>query len=703
MWEKGMTVPQEMAKEVYAEFLEQEMQGKEGKAKKLDKYHYDEMFTAAIKKKDRASALHVLAEMRAFSIPVRPAALHFFLRTLLLRPRIRGHAPKTLPPPHIVKDDLVAAINTLVGCLKAGMYVPPQFWWEVFKRLGMNQQLEDLERLAAFLVEWYHPARSAVMLKRYVGVGVGGVTVDASASTSSTTSTTTTFTSLSHSISDAAPNPDLGGSDAGHLPTVDPSGDPVPLTPYTHTPAISFLYFDPPRIIPTTIRPSHRASPVRLLFPAAFFRAITEWGFLGIFRRIPVLTDFPPLPPPYAKVKDQRRQTDITWGLRLAYYLHEAGVHVDPRVLLRAVAVRARAIYGKRPDRLRSRLNVSTRKILREEFPTLESFVREVNTVWRRLVGEESAVLFSTSLWKGIGHVDLREQVMEAVVLGRQETVDRRLWRRWKGMLGKGHEVTGTVWRDRNGRWRMSRNVLRRALRIKRTWDERARGVLGSWNTARGVAERHEGTGVDWWGRQSAGAGVGAEAGAAGASEDKKELWETEGWFDEFLKQESKTPDSTEPAAHPAPVLDRQLTGFPSVYHTPLQPQLQGQSEYFHGQHQKTSQGFRRLGHHSQMANDEYDEWYSQEAKRAKKRARRKRRLEREYQEWQAEAREVWELYGEPPQAGGKGVQEVMGRPVTVRGVDGRWRGMERRGGNVGGGSGGGRIGSGDGGYGRFV
>ncbi|KAF8455330.1 hypothetical protein BGX38DRAFT_1258130 [Terfezia claveryi] len=380
--------------------------------RQLDKEHYDKLLATHLTQRNLPSALNTLKDMLAYTIPIRPATLRFLLRSIL-RPRRRGHAPKTLPPQQVSKDDLALAINTLLSCLRGGMFVPPSLWQEIFRRLGMEYQLADLERLAVYLVEWYHPLRGQNMLKRFASAFV-----------------------------------------------VTPEKERA-----FYTPRVRPLFWDEKGgrwAWLTANRRGNRESLLRRLFPRSFMAAVVEWGVLGVFRRrAGILKGLPGIP----EQGFSGGEVDITWGLRLALHLHRSGAFLDTRTLLRALRVRARALYGQRPDSRRSPHNLSTRACLLPWWPTLEKFVEKVNKDYAVLVGG-GRELFVSRNWADMEDGEERRRVLERVVIGiaGEEAVGRRERRRWKG---RGVEV-GVGGRDRWGRWRLSDNERRRRARVER-------------------------------------------------------------------------------------------------------------------------------------------------------------------------------------------------------------------------------------------
>ena len=425
-----------------------------------DKFRYDQLLTQHLTSFNLPSALHILSKMLVFSVPIRPSTLQFLIRSIL-RPRQRGHAPKTIPIQLVSKDDLALAINTLISCLRGGVFVPPFLWQEIFRRLGLEYQLADLERLAVYLVEWYHPLRGQKMLVRYSSAFV-----------------------------------------------VTPDDERK-----YYTPRVTPLYFDPRMAgkTPITIRPSHPSNPLRKLFPISFFRAVVEWGILGVYRRkARVLTSLPPLasslqgskpkdsPPPIVKLfttanttlngsphptltpeypsyyvlpppqppEDyygfSRTAADITWGLRLSHHLLSSGTHLDLRAVVRAIRVRARALYGSRADEFRSPLNLAVKSFLRQLYPTLESFIDKMNNEWCILCGGRVQASLFPLWWKEIVDIEERGRVLEWLVLGDMKSVMRRVKRRW---MGNPIEL-GVTGRDQFGRWKRSGNERLRTDRV---------------------------------------------------------------------------------------------------------------------------------------------------------------------------------------------------------------------------------------------
>ncbi|KAF8423574.1 hypothetical protein EV426DRAFT_534054 [Tirmania nivea] len=370
----------------------------------LEKEHYDKLLATHLIQRNLPSALNALKDMLAYTIPIRPATLHFLLRSIL-RPRRRGHAPKTLPAQQVSKDDLALAINTLLSCLRGGMFVPPSLWQEIFRRLGMEYQLADLERLAVYLVEWYHPVRGQSMLKRFASAFV------------------------------VTPEEERGlATPPSNNPLPPPMIPPPPPTPPTPPPSTATITIPPsnPPTSPTPPSPTLNPNPRNL------------YGF-------------------------SRHASDITWGVRLAIYLHQHGAPLDPRTVFRALRVRARALYGHRPDSRRSPHNLSARACLLQWYPTLERFVQKINSDYALLA--RGGEVFVSSQWAEIAGADERTRVLEKIVMGAEEAVARRERRRWGE--NEGRVEVGVSGRDRWGRWRLSENERRRRARLARESDKR--------------------------------------------------------------------------------------------------------------------------------------------------------------------------------------------------------------------------------------
>ena len=233
---QGIEVPEEKLLRAQEEFDCYGARSIANPQRQLNKEHYDKLLAAQLTQRNLPSALNTLKDMLAYNIPIRPAILRFLIRSIL-RPRRRGHAPKTLPPQQVSKDDLALAINTLLSCLHGGMFVPPSLWQEIFRRLGMEYQLADLERLAVHLVEWYHPIRGQSMLQRFASVFV------------------------------VTPEEERG----------------------FYAPKVRPMFWDEEESGRwgwlTHRRRTNRESPLRRLFPRSFMAAVVEWGVLGVFRR----------------------------------------------------------------------------------------------------------------------------------------------------------------------------------------------------------------------------------------------------------------------------------------------------------------------------------------------------------------------------------------------------------------------------------
>ncbi|KAI5787007.1 hypothetical protein DFH27DRAFT_528225 [Peziza echinospora] len=484
------------------------------------RHYYDEKILGYIRKHNIRHALHVLIEMRAFSVPIKPTTLQFLLR-VILRPRKAGHTPQTTPIHFVGKDDLGFAIQVMMGCVRAGMYVPPFFWKEPMKRMGMELRLDDLARLAGWLVEWYHPARGGMMVRRYgthhiisedaarqsnqLGYETGGArSLDSLPDGIEDYGYTRQFddeinkTPSSNSrIQTPKPTPPQVAATRSRLPFDDPE-DPLPPLPATILPPTDPDYGVPQTkqstesasespypvthpfyYMPPTIRASHKHNPLRQLFPSAFIRAIVEWGFFGIYRRpgtLPLpeidigpapapsslkITLAPKLPAPLAGASGLHGtdaphvpygNTDITWGIRLASYLNNAGVHVDKRIVSRAILVRLRAIYGtEKPMHLRSALNRR---------------VREVVTA-RYFNGVEEVANLCQDAWSRGGPGSI----------GGRRLIDSRLVAQWTKTPGHMHIIRRRLsrgkWEDEGAGRRLTTNEWKRIGRLRRVEEQR--------------------------------------------------------------------------------------------------------------------------------------------------------------------------------------------------------------------------------------
>ena len=106
-----------------------------------------------IRQRNLAAAMRMLENMRLTRVPVSSVSTRL-MRDQILRPRKVGRRPVSLA---VDSDDLGHLIGLWQGILRCGGYVAPLSWREVLRRLGQTGRLRDLEKLALWLVLWYHP------------------------------------------------------------------------------------------------------------------------------------------------------------------------------------------------------------------------------------------------------------------------------------------------------------------------------------------------------------------------------------------------------------------------------------------------------------------------------------------------------------------------------------------------------------------
>ncbi|KAK6349448.1 hypothetical protein TWF696_005732 [Orbilia brochopaga] len=235
--------------------------------------------------KQLSSALELMEEMRALSIPIWPAAQRELLRNLLL-PRRLGHHPLTVGPGARKTKDLYLATNYLRALMMNGESVHPILWREILKRYGMFRKLKDLEDLCLWLVDWYDPQQPALR-KAYAPIK---------------------FTDVKRVASLSYDN------EADRIPWTEPPASESNKSPQ---------------------------NPLRLLFPATTVRSLVEWGFISMQRRW-VLH----LVRRKSRMAVKARLSQCAWGIRLVKKLQAKGVWVDKRSVARAVRVRLRALDG---------------------------------------------------------------------------------------------------------------------------------------------------------------------------------------------------------------------------------------------------------------------------------------------------------------------------------------------------------------------
>lgn len=109
-----------------------------------------------IRQRNLTAAIRTLEDMRLAKVPVSTRSTRF-IRYSILRPRKVGRRPVSLA---VHFDDLGHLIGLWQAIVRCGGYVAPLSWREVLRRLGQTGRLEEFEKLALWLVVWYHPDKA---------------------------------------------------------------------------------------------------------------------------------------------------------------------------------------------------------------------------------------------------------------------------------------------------------------------------------------------------------------------------------------------------------------------------------------------------------------------------------------------------------------------------------------------------------------
>ena len=120
---------------------------------KLPFHKSNQILRSYIRQRNLTAAIGTLEKMSLEKVPVSALSIRL-MREGILRPRRVGRRPISLT---VGFDDLGILISLWQGILRCGGYVAPLSWREVFRRLGQTGRLEELEKLALWLVVWYHP------------------------------------------------------------------------------------------------------------------------------------------------------------------------------------------------------------------------------------------------------------------------------------------------------------------------------------------------------------------------------------------------------------------------------------------------------------------------------------------------------------------------------------------------------------------
>lgn len=176
-------------------------------------YYWNIYLRLYLRRKDIPAISRTLDMMQASRVKVDRKS-SAYVRISLMSRRRRGVRPSSF-------DELPLIINIWQGILRSGGTIPATVWVEILKRLGMLGKLEEYEKLALWLAEWYiaSPARAY-----------------------------------------------LGGLKAA--PVLEARAKPLP-APHPRR------FFS----IPVHLQPNHPNHPLRVLFPKSAQQSVIAWGF----------------------------------------------------------------------------------------------------------------------------------------------------------------------------------------------------------------------------------------------------------------------------------------------------------------------------------------------------------------------------------------------------------------------------------------
>ncbi|KZF21747.1 hypothetical protein L228DRAFT_248476 [Xylona heveae TC161] len=105
---------------------------------------------------DLTAAQQTIRAMRQNKVLITAASSQCLLRASL-RDRRTGKRPISLPD-H--RDDLSLVATLWLDLLRSGGVVAPSAWTEILRRLGMSGRMDELEKLALWLMAYYSPSTS---------------------------------------------------------------------------------------------------------------------------------------------------------------------------------------------------------------------------------------------------------------------------------------------------------------------------------------------------------------------------------------------------------------------------------------------------------------------------------------------------------------------------------------------------------------
>ncbi|KAI9723250.1 MAG: hypothetical protein M1812_001132 [Candelaria pacifica] len=267
-----------------------------------------------------------LEEMRMHNIEVSMVSVRYLCQQVL-RTRRPGKRPFTFPP---FNEDLSLVVNILMSVLRAGTDLPPVAWTEVLKRLGMTGRLQEFEKLALWLADWYTPKSLDGLRRRLVPFRAAA----------------------------QAKQFDGGGGTSASSTEAE--------------------------VMPIRLPSSHPRHPLKLLFPKELQSAIIAWNI----RKALTGSSSSHKPNPNLGVRQSQSAssngtpstTQQQWirGLQLLKALKSRGVLVHTNHVRKALKLRLRILYGR--NRESNRL---VNRVVRRRNPfKLEEMVKIADQNW---------------------------------------------------------------------------------------------------------------------------------------------------------------------------------------------------------------------------------------------------------------------------------------------------------------------------------
>lgn len=324
---------------------------------------------------------NTLLEMRSHGIALSSESMAS-VRHMLAR-RQRGHRPSAVRG----FDDLRFVARFYMTALEAGMTrIPPEAWYEIMRRFGMQGRFRELKRVLLWLISWYAPRHSAE------------------------------FPLLPRS------------------PFFDEATDKMRrLYPVNRRAYWNF---------PHNIRQENsKLHPIRLLVPPSLQQGILVWGLrAALLHNAPLEQSM--LSPTAAKLhhrpnflrKGILKRLDWGVGLKLLVQLRALGVHVHPHTVTKTMQAQFINLFGHghsliKANRIMERTN---------NIPYAE-FVRGVNEIWGSPLFSEPKRLGDGRLERWLWHPRFRRRVD-----GRTEVSFRKVFGEREGKEGDGHGHDGS-------------------------------------------------------------------------------------------------------------------------------------------------------------------------------------------------------------------------------------------------------------------